>query len=148
MIVDDPDPFFNQLALGQPRTVHGDSHLVLPGVRPLGRSGEDQGQVFGRARVWAGSSRSTARWASIPATRGQERLEWIEMIKTLYEPRFTITPEIITHWYPWDIDDQEADADGPTRRTIGWPRKRRTSRPDTLPRRCRCSRMRESPPAA
>ena len=32
-----------------------------------------------------------------------ERLQWIAMVKTLFAPRFTITPEVITHWHVWDV---------------------------------------------
>ena len=49
-----------------------------------------------------------------PSHTRQERLEWIEMIKTLYAPRFTITPEVITHWYPWDIEAQRLLPGPPT----------------------------------
>jgi hypothetical protein len=38
-----------------------------------------------------------------PGTTKEQRLEWIETIKTLITPRWTITPEIITHGKPWDI---------------------------------------------
>jgi len=38
-----------------------------------------------------------------PGHSREERLEWINMIKTIYMPRWTITPEMITHSFPWDI---------------------------------------------
>jgi hypothetical protein len=37
-----------------------------------------------------------------PGHTKQERLEWIGVAKTLIQPNFTITPEIITHLLPWD----------------------------------------------
>jgi hypothetical protein len=40
-----------------------------------------------------------------------ERLEWIEIIKVIYQPNWTITPEIITHLMPWDIVNEEAIVD-------------------------------------
>jgi hypothetical protein len=39
-------------------------------------------------------------------TTKEERLEWIETIKTLITPRWTITPEIITHGKPWDLKNR------------------------------------------
>ena len=75
---------------------------------------------FGR---WAEQAKIKGKFSVVPCSGGikpidgslgeypghtqEERLEWIEMIKTLYEPRFTITPEIITHWYPWDVDGKK-----------------------------------------
>ncbi|OGV56133.1 MAG: hypothetical protein A2X49_14600 [Lentisphaerae bacterium GWF2_52_8] len=42
-----------------------------------------------------------------PGHSKEERLEWIEMIKTSYMPYWTITPEIITHGTPWDIKEKK-----------------------------------------
>ena len=38
-----------------------------------------------------------------PGHTREERLAWIAMVKELFAPRFTITPEIITHWHVWAI---------------------------------------------
>ena len=48
-----------------------------------------------------------------PGTTKEQRLEWIETIKTLITPRWTITPEIITHGKPWDIKKQALMTDMP-----------------------------------
>ncbi len=60
-----------------------------------------------------GINRIDGSLGEYPGHTRQERLDWIDMIKTLYEPRFTITPEIITHWYPWDIASNKLITGGP-----------------------------------
>ncbi|MHC4401581.1 MAG: hypothetical protein ACYTG0_18065, partial [Planctomycetota bacterium] len=52
-----------------------------------------------------------------PGHSREERLEWIRMINTLYAPRFTLTPEVITHWYPWDIQAKKLRPGPPTENT-------------------------------
>jgi hypothetical protein len=48
-----------------------------------------------------------------PGHTRKERLEWIEMIKTVYMPRWTITPEVVTHGVPWDSKQKKRRFDLP-----------------------------------
>jgi hypothetical protein len=112
MIVDDPNPFFNQLALGHPELC---TEIPTAFYQEFIRWAEAAG-VKGKFSVvpcLGGKNPIDGSLGEYPGHTRQERLEWIEMIKTLYEPRFTITPEIITHWYPWDIDNHKLMTDGP-----------------------------------
>ena len=53
--------------------------------------------------IYGGVASIDGSTAEYPGTTKEQRLEWIETIKTLITPRWTITPEIITHGAPWDI---------------------------------------------
>ncbi|MBC8875457.1 MAG: hypothetical protein H8E44_39025 [Planctomycetes bacterium] len=52
-----------------------------------------------------------------PGHSREERLAWIRMINTQYAPRFTLTPEVITHWYPWDVKAKSLQLGPPTENT-------------------------------
>ncbi len=102
MIVDDPAPFIN------PRS-----------VKDAAVCKEIPTSFYREFARWAEGAKIKGKFSVVPCIGGvkpidgslgeypghtrQERLEWIETIRTLVAPRFTITPEIITHWYPWDI---------------------------------------------
>lgn len=53
--------------------------------------------------IYGGKASVDGSLGEYGGTTKEERLEWIETIKTLITPRWTITPEIITHDKPWDI---------------------------------------------
>ena len=112
MIVDDPNPFLNQLALGHPELC---KEIPTSFYLEFGRWAKEAG-IKGKFSVvpcLGGAGPIDGSLGEYPGHTRQERLDWIEMIKTLYEPRFTITPEIITHWYAWDIDAKKPLADAP-----------------------------------
>ena len=56
--------------------------------------------------IYAGVAAIDGSNGEYPGTTKEQRLEWIETIKTLITPRWTITPEIITHGKPWDIKNK------------------------------------------
>ena len=102
MIIDDPAPFFN---------CHWVNHKDVCREIPTSFYVE-----FGR---WAEKEKIKGKFTVIPCLGGiklidgslgeypghtrEERLEWIETVKSLYAPRFTITPEVITHNLAWDL---------------------------------------------
>jgi hypothetical protein len=112
MIVDDAAPFFN---------CHWVNHQNVCKEIPTSFYVE-----FGR---WAEKNRIKGKFSVVPCLGGikpidgslgeypdhtrQQRLEWIDMIKTLYAPRFTITPEVITHYLPWGIDATKLNGGSP-----------------------------------
>ena len=59
--------------------------------------------------IWDGRAAIDGSLGEYGGTTREERLEWIETIKTLIAPRWTLTPEIITHSTrgPWDIKKRE-----------------------------------------
>lgn len=103
MIIDDPAPFIN---------CHWVNHKTVSPEIPTSFYVE-----FGR---WAEANKIKGKFTVVPCIGGikpidgslgeypghtrEERLQWIDMVKTLYVPRFTITPEVITHNLAWDID--------------------------------------------
>ena len=139
MIVDDPAPFIN---------CHWVNHKTVCQEIPTSFYVE-----FGR---WAEKAKIKGKFTVVPCLGGikpidgslgeypghtrEERLEWIEMIKTLYAPRFTITPEVITHNLVWDIEAQEAHRGLAAGEQLAGDAARWTCRAATSPRRCRCSR--------
>lgn len=103
VIVDDPAPFVNN---------HWVNHKTVCAEIPtsfyveLGRWAEKE-RIKGKFSVVpcpGGIKPIDGSLGEYPGHTRQERIEWIEMVKTLYVPRFTITPEVITHGLPWDID--------------------------------------------
>lgn len=102
MVVDDPAPFINMRSLKDTNVCH-----EIPTAFYI---------EFGQ---WAGRNGVKGKFSIIPCIGGikpidgslgefpghtrAERLEWIATVKKLIAPRFTITPEVITHWYVWDI---------------------------------------------
>jgi len=103
MIVDDPAPFTN------PRSVKDETvckEIPTSFYLDFGRWAERTG-IKGKFSVvpcLGGIKPIDGSLGEPPGHTRQERLEWVEMIRTLYAPRFTITPEVITHWYPWDLE--------------------------------------------
>lgn len=103
MMVDDPAPFINNRAT-EDFTVCRE--IPTSFYMEFGRWAERTG-VKGKFTVIpcvGGIKAIDGSLGEFPGHTRAERLEWIEMIKTLYEPRFTITPEIITHFVAWDIE--------------------------------------------
>ena len=102
MIVDDPAPLVNTRAV--------EDNMVCKEIPT---------SFYREFGLWAQRMGVKGKWTIVPCVGGvaaidgslgefpghtaQERLDWIEMIKTLYEPRFTITPEVITHGVAWDV---------------------------------------------
>jgi hypothetical protein len=103
MMVDDPAPFINNRAT-EDFTVC--KEIPTSFYVEFGRWAERM-NVKGKFSVVpcvGGIKAIDGSLGEFPGHTRAERLEWIEMIKTLYEPRFTITPEIITHFAAWDIE--------------------------------------------
>jgi len=112
MIVDDPAPFIN---------CHWVNHQTVSKEIPTSFYVE-----FGR---WAAENKIKGKFSVVPCLGGikpidgslgeypghtrEERLQWIDMVKSLYVPRFTITPEVITHNLAWDIDAKRLVKDSP-----------------------------------
>ena len=102
MIVDDPAPFVNPRSVKDPSVC---KEIPTSFYMEFGHWAETA-KVKGKFSVVpciGGIKPIDGSLGEYPGHTQQERLEWIEMIKTLYAPRFTITPEVITHWYPWDV---------------------------------------------
>ena len=92
MNIDDPGPFTHPIAVykafgewAQKNGIKGKFSLI-----PC---------AGGRAAV-DGSA------GEFPGHTKEERLEWIEMFKTLFAPNWSFTPECATHWFPWDFKHQ------------------------------------------
>ena len=116
IIIDDPSPFINQLGVGDKKVC---AEIPTSFYLEFGRWAE-QAKIKGKFSVvpCSGGIRPIdGSLGEYPGHTREERIEWIEMIKALYEPRFTITPEIITHWYPWDIDGNKLQP-GPTKENV------------------------------
>ena len=147
MIVDDPAPFINNRAT-EDNTVCRE--IPTSFYVEFGQWAERMG-VRGKLTIVpcvGGIAAIDGSLGEFPGHTKQERLEWIDMIKTLYEPRFTITPEVMTHFVAWDIEHKRLMPGRP--REDHWLVIQPVEVHDrnTSPRRCRCSRTRASPPAA
>ena len=116
IIVDDPSPFINQLGVGDKKVC---AEIPTSFYLEFGRWAQ-QANIKGKFSVVpcsGGIKPIDGSLGEYPGHTREERLEWIEMVKTLFEPRFTITPEIITHWYPWDIEGRTLQP-GPTKENV------------------------------
>ncbi len=103
MIVDDPAPFINN-RWTEDKSVC--KEISTSFYVEFGHWAERMG-VKGKFTIVpcvGGIAAIDGSLGEFPGHTRQERLDWIDMIKKLYEPRFTITPEIITHQVAWDID--------------------------------------------
>jgi hypothetical protein len=113
MIVDDPAPFIN------PRSVKDATvcrEIPTSFYLEFGRWAE-KAKVKGKFSVVpciGGVKPIDGSLGEYPGHSRRQRLEWIEMIRTLYAPRFTLTPEVITHWYVWDLDSKRLMPGPPT----------------------------------
>lgn len=94
IIIDDPAPFHN---------------ASMEFYVKLGEWARDNGVKgkFSVIPVVAGIAAVDGSLGEFPGHTMEERLEWNNMVKTLYEPNWTITAEIITHAMPWDIVNEE-----------------------------------------
>jgi hypothetical protein len=103
MIVDDPAPFVNPRSVkdaGVCKEIPTSFYLELAQwVKTAGVKGK-----FSVVPCIGGIRPIDGSLGEYPGHTRQERLEWIEVIKTRFAPRFTITPEVVTHWYPWDVE--------------------------------------------
>ena len=113
MLIDDPGPFVNMRSVKDTTVC---KEIPTAFYQEFGRWAEQNG-IKGKLSVvpcLGGIRPIDGSLGEYPGHTRQERLEWIEMIRTLYAPRFTITPEVITHWYPWDIRAKRVLAGPPT----------------------------------
>jgi hypothetical protein len=110
MIVDDPGPFFNAGTTGHPGEILEASNSFY---RRFGEWALENGVKgkFSVVPVCGGVAAIDGSLGEYPGHSLRERLEWIEIIKVVYQPNWTITPEIITHLMPWDIVNEEAIVD-------------------------------------
>ena len=113
MIVDDPSPFFNQRSLKDTNVCH---EIPTSFYAEFGKWAKQNG-VKGKFSVvpcLGGIKPIDGSLGEYPGHTREERLAWIAMIKELFAPRFTLTPEVITHWYVWDIAAKRLNAGPPT----------------------------------
>ncbi|OHE75732.1 MAG: hypothetical protein A2107_09490 [Verrucomicrobia bacterium GWF2_62_7] len=102
MIVDDPAPFINMRSVKDTNVCR---EIPTQFYIEFGQWAERSG-VKGKFSVvpcLGGIKAIDGSLGEYPGHTREERLEWIAMIRKLYAPRFTITPEVITHWLVWDI---------------------------------------------
>ena len=102
MVIDDPAPFINMRWV-KDRSVCRE--IPTSFYQELGRWAERAGVKckFSVIPCLGGIKPIDGSAGEYPDHSRAERLEWIAMVKTLFAPRFTITPEVITHWYVWDL---------------------------------------------
>ena len=106
MVIDDPAPFINMRWV-KDKTVCRE--IPTSFYQELGQWAKRVG-VKGKFSVipcLGGVKPIDGSLGEYPDHSRQERLEWIAMVKTLFAPRFTITPEVITHWYVWDVANRK-----------------------------------------
>ena len=92
MIVDDPAPFFNCYWVNHKA---GRQEIPTSFYVEFGRWAEKE-KIRGKFSVvpcLGGIKPIDGSLGEYPGHAREERLAWIEMVKTLYAPRFTITPE-------------------------------------------------------
>ena len=109
MIVDDPSPFFNMRSLKDTNVCR---EIPTSFYVEFGQWAKRNG-VKGKFSVvpcLGGIRPIDGSLGEYPGHTREERLAWITMIKELYAPRFTITPEVITHWRVWDIAAKRLNA--------------------------------------
>ena len=102
MIIDDPGPFLNAGTTGYPGVVHETQTSFYKKLGQWARANGVKGK-FSVVPICGGIAAIDGSLGEYPNHTESERLAWIDMIKTLYQPNWTITPEIITHLLPWDI---------------------------------------------
>ena len=113
MVVDDPAPFINMRSLKDTNVCH---EIPTTFYIEFGQWAERNG-VKGKFSVVpciGGIKPIDGSLGEFPGHTREERLAWIAMVKTLFAPRFTITPEVITHWHVWDIAAKRLNAGPPT----------------------------------
>ena len=94
-IIDDPGPFSTSTA---------DYKRFGEWARKNGLKGK-----FSIVPCLGGKAALDGSAGEFPDHTRQERLEWIETIRTLYPPeRWTLTPEVATHGLPWDFQNGRA----------------------------------------
>ncbi len=116
MIIDDGAPFFNMRWV-KDKTVC--KEIPTSFYREYAAWAKEKG-IKGKFSVvpcLGGIKPVDGSLGEYPGHSKEERLEWIRMINTLYAPRFTLTPEVITHWYPWDIQAGKLRPGPPTENT-------------------------------
>jgi hypothetical protein len=111
MIIDDAGPFLNAGTAIYPGEV---DETPTSFYLALGQWAQASG-VKGKMTVLpiaGGVAAVDGSLGEYPGHTQQERLDWIDTVKTYIEPRFTITPEIVTHLMPWDIVNSTPIANG------------------------------------
>lgn len=101
MIIDDSAPFANAGTAIYPGEV---SETPTSFYTEFGQWAQANG-VKGKMSVVpiaGGIAAVDGSLGEYPGHTKQERLDWINVVRTHIEPSFTITPEIITHLLPWD----------------------------------------------
>lgn len=112
MIVDDPAPFINMRSVKDTNVCR---EIPTSFYMEFGQWAQRNG-IKGKFSVvpcLGGIKPIDGSLGEYPGHTREERLAWIAMIKEIYAPRFTITPEVITHWLVWDIAAKRLNA-GPT----------------------------------
>ena len=102
MVIDDPAPFINMRWVKDKSVCR---EIPTSFYRELGQWAERAG-VKGKFSVipcLGGIKPIDGSLGEYTDHSRDERLEWIAMVKALFAPRFTITPEVITHWHVWDV---------------------------------------------
>jgi hypothetical protein len=113
MIVDDPSPFFNMRSLKDTNVCHEISTSFYAEFGQWAAQNGVKGK-FSVVPCLGGINPIDGSLGEYPGHTREERLAWIAMIRELIAPRFTITPEVITHWYVWDIAAKRLNAGPPT----------------------------------
>ncbi len=116
MIIDDGAPFFFMRWV-KDKTVCRE--IPTEFYRQLGQWAAENG-IKGKLSVipcLGGIKPIDGSLGEYPGHSRQERLAWIRMINSLFAPRFTLTPEVITHWYPWDIRGKKLISGAPLENT-------------------------------
>lgn len=99
LVIDDPGPFSHPTAVYQ----------------KFGQWALDNGVKgkFSLVPCLGGAAAVDGSAGEFPGHTQQERLDWFEMIKKLYAPNWSFTPEIATHWFPWDYQHGRLMLDQP-----------------------------------
>lgn len=102
MIIDDPGPFSNAGTTGHSGEICETPTAFYMKLGEWARRSGVKGK-FSVVPICGGLAAIDGSLGEYPGHTREERLEWIEMIRVLYQPNWTITSEIITHLMPWDI---------------------------------------------
>ncbi|MBI5688125.1 MAG: hypothetical protein HZC54_23880 [Verrucomicrobia bacterium] len=113
MVVDDPAPFINMRSLKDTNVCREIPTAFYVEVGQWARQNGVKGK-FSVVPCIGGIKPIDGSLGEYPGHTREERLAWIAMVKELYAPRFTITPEVITHWYVWDIAAKRLATGPPT----------------------------------
>jgi len=113
MVIDDPAPFINMRSVKDTNVCR---EIPTTFYIEFGQWAKQSG-VKGKFSVVpciGGIKPIDGSLGEFPGHTRAERLAWIAMIKELIAPRFTVTPEVITHWHIWDIAAKRLNPVPPT----------------------------------